>query len=496
VPASLAGRVFLDFDNSGTVNGPDSGISGVTITLSGGSLTTPLTATADSSGNYSFANLAAGTYTVTETQPTSPANQSGKTIVGSAAGTVGTNAVSGITLAASTTATGYNFAEIPLVGTGGSVFEDTNGNGKKDTGEPGIAGVTITLSGTSVFTGVITPQTVTTDTNGNYTFTGLTPGTYMIVETQPAGYSNGSEQNGTPAAASVGENRFMGIDLTKSSAASGGFNFGEHKGGLISGIVFNDANDDGVQAASGEPGLAGVKVRLTGTDNQGHAVDQTTTTAADGLYTFENVPAGIYAVHETSPAGFTDGKAKAGTSAGTAGTGAITGITFASQAVATGYTFGELARADLNLSQSPTAASIEPGGTVTITYTLKNRGAATATASAVTMNFGGLTFVSSSNTTAFSSTTKTWTVGDLAAGATQTLRLTFRAPSAGTFTPTAHAATTATELSSARISASSMINVGDPPAPAPMMPGSNMFWGTWSGFNALTRLWLFSRFFG
>ena len=70
VPASLAGRVFLDFDNSGAANGPDSGIAGVTITLTGGSLTTPLTTTTDSQGNYTFGSLAAGTYSVTQTQPT------------------------------------------------------------------------------------------------------------------------------------------------------------------------------------------------------------------------------------------------------------------------------------------------------------------------------------------------------------------------------------------------------------------------------------------
>src|SRR5687767_9342092 len=82
VPASLAGRVFLDFDNSGTANTPDTGISGVTITLSGGALTTPLTTTTDTQGNYTFSNVAAGTYTVTQTQPTTPANQSGKVVVG------------------------------------------------------------------------------------------------------------------------------------------------------------------------------------------------------------------------------------------------------------------------------------------------------------------------------------------------------------------------------------------------------------------------------
>lgn len=186
VPASIAGRVFLDFDNSGVVNGPDTGIPTVTIKLSGGTLTSPLTQTTDAQGNFSFTNLAAGTYTLTETQPTTPANQSGKTMAGSVGGTnATTNTISTILLGSTTTATGYNFAEVPLVGTGGSVFEDKNGNGVKDSGDSGIANVIVTLTGTSIISGAITPKTATTDVNGNYSFTGLTPGTYMLTEAQP-----------------------------------------------------------------------------------------------------------------------------------------------------------------------------------------------------------------------------------------------------------------------------------------------------------------------
>ena len=502
VPASIAGRVFLDFDNSGVVNGPDTGIPTVTIKLSGGTLTSPLTQTTDAQGNFSFTNLAAGTYTLTETQPTTPANQSGKTMAGSVGGTnATTNTISTILLGSTTTATGYNFAEVPLVGTGGSVFEDKNGNGVKDSGDSGIANVIVTLTGTSIISGAITPKTATTDVNGNYSFTGLTPGTYMLTEAQPGAYSDGQEQNGTPAAA-VTNDRFSGIDLTKTAAASSGFNFGETKNGTLAGVVFDDVNNDGVQAATGEAGIAGVKVQLTGRDHNGAVVSRTATTAATGIYTFTNLLAGTYTVHEVQPVGFADGTDKAGTSAGTVANDKVSAIVFASGATATGYTFAEKSIADVALMQTPATATINPGGTVTLTYTIRNRGSAIAAATTVLVNFGGLQFVSASAPTAFNSTTKTWTVGSLAAGASQTIRLKFRATVTGTFAPSARATTTASELSPRNNTSSSTIMVGIP-TPAASATSTIGFGGglqnlftSFSQFNVFTRLWLFRQFFG
>ena len=229
-PASLAGNVFKDFDNSGALNGPDSVLSGVTVRLTGGSLTTPTTVTTDTSGNFSLTGLAAGTYTLTVTAPTGTV--AGKSTAGTAAGTAGTtNIISGITLTSNQDATGYRFGEVPSnLSTGGIVFDDANGNGTKDTGENGIAGVTVRLTGTSALTGTaITAKTVTTDSTGAYVFTNLNPGTYSIAETPKTGFVRGTLQNGTPAAASTATGAFTGIDLTSTSSASANFNFADIK---------------------------------------------------------------------------------------------------------------------------------------------------------------------------------------------------------------------------------------------------------------------------
>lgn len=462
--ASIGGRVFLDFNNNGTLDGPDSGMSGVTLALSGGNLTSPITTQTDASGNFTFASLPAGTYTLTETQPTSPANVNGKVIAGNAGGTAtaSTSTIAGITLTTGKVATGYTFTEVPLVSTGGAVYEDSNGNGIKDAGEPGVPGVTITLTGTSVVDGAITPKTVTTGADGTYTFSNLTPGTYTITKTPPTGFTTGKNANGTPPAATVADDKFAGIDLT-TVVSSGAFNFGEVRGASLAGFVYVDANNDGAKAATGEPGIAGVKVRLTGTDDQSHAVDESATTGSDGSFLFGNVRPGTYKLIETPPAGYADGKVTSGTPAGnTATSDQITDIHLPSGATATGYLFGEQTRAQLKLTQSPATASLNRGGTVTVTYTLKNTGTATATAAAVAVNLGGLTFVSASDPTAFNST-KTWTVGDLAAGDTKTLRLTLRGTKTGTFLPSAQATTTAPELSTNGNSSASTISVGVSP---------------------------------
>ena len=71
----------------------------------------------------------------------------------------------------------------PVPGTiNGTVFNDVNGNGTQETGETGVYGVAVSLYDS---TGTIFIASTTADGNGNYNFSGLTAGTYQLVETMP-----------------------------------------------------------------------------------------------------------------------------------------------------------------------------------------------------------------------------------------------------------------------------------------------------------------------
>ncbi|MCB0545866.1 MAG: carboxypeptidase regulatory-like domain-containing protein, partial [Saprospiraceae bacterium] len=71
---------------------------------------------------------------------------------------------------------------------GNFVWEDLDGDGEQDPGEPGIQGVEVTLTGTDVFGNPVT-QTTTTDVDGSYLFDELVPGDYKLTFGSVAGYT-------------------------------------------------------------------------------------------------------------------------------------------------------------------------------------------------------------------------------------------------------------------------------------------------------------------
>src|SRR5207302_1589971 len=110
-----------------------------------------------------------------------------------------------------------------------------------------------------------------------------------------------------------------------------------------------DINDNGIRD-SGEPGIGGVIITVSGTDYLGNAVNKTVTTASDGTFSLSGLlPSGSagYTATETQPAGFVDGIDAVGTlngnTDGVLGTDAVSQITIPGCGNnAINYNFGEL----------------------------------------------------------------------------------------------------------------------------------------------------------
>jgi uncharacterized repeat protein (TIGR01451 family) len=367
---SISGHVFLDTDNDGNRAG-DPPLPGVTITLSGTDAAgNPVdrTTITDASGAWRFDNvLAAGSsgYTVRE-QLEQPmygglVTFNGQTLPGSAGGratgiSTAPSAITGILLPAGANATEYNFAEILVTQISGTVYIDRNLNGTLDDADGRLGGVQIELHAGSSCGGALL-QTRTTDSSGNYSFGAVpTRTTYTVCELQPPGYGDMATNPG-PNGSSTVPNAIVVANLPP--AGANGNNFGE-SASVLAGHVFLDRNDDGLR--TGEPGLPGVKVTLTGVDPAGRPVDRSTVTDATGAWVFGDLPAsgpGGYTVTEQAEQPLyngshtANGKTTAGSHGGNATSvsttpSAIAGIVLPWGVTATEYNFGELERASIS----------------------------------------------------------------------------------------------------------------------------------------------------
>ena len=85
---------------------------------------------------------------------------------------------------------------LDFVSVSGFVYHDRDADCQRGAGEAGIPGVTITLTGIVPCGSPVTLTTVT-DQNGEYSFTGLYPGDYILTETQPANWVTVGDALGT-----------------------------------------------------------------------------------------------------------------------------------------------------------------------------------------------------------------------------------------------------------------------------------------------------------
>jgi len=256
---SLSGTVFHDLSNDGVLNGTETGLSGVTLTLNGGA-----TATSDGDGNYTFTGLLPGAYTVTSGGKTGYFATPYDTPVESKSASILAASVGGLNF-------GLSYESIS-----GYAFKDTNADGSMAAGESGIGGVTVSLSGAA-------SAAASTGSDGSYLFDHLKGGSASYTVTA----GNVSGEFHTPYLAPV-------ASWTGTASASN-VNFGySHE--TITGVVFYDANKSDTYQ-SGEPLLGGFTVRLS--------TGASATSAADGSYTFDNLlGATTYTASADDKAGF------------------------------------------------------------------------------------------------------------------------------------------------------------------------------------------------
>ncbi|WP_457664695.1 SdrD B-like domain-containing protein [Thiolapillus sp.] len=275
-PGTVTGHLFIDTNGNGTQDAGEPNLPNVDVVITD-ALGNVQTVSSDANGNYTATGVAPGTATVNvdETDTHFPANHTQ---------TAGTDP-SNVSVPTGGTVDAGNDGYRPNPGTvSGHLFIDTNGNGTQDAGEPDLPNVDVVITDSTGAT-----QTVSTDASGNYSANvpaGST--TTNVDETDPDFPANHTQTAGadpTTVTVPAGGNGDAGVDGYQPNQGS------------ISGQVRLDTDADG-DPADPDSGIGGVTVVLR--DSNG-AIVATTTTAADGTYSFGNVAPGDYTIEETDP---------------------------------------------------------------------------------------------------------------------------------------------------------------------------------------------------
>jgi uncharacterized repeat protein (TIGR01451 family) len=452
----------------------------------GGNLLAGITSTANATITVRYKyrphnSIQPGDYTIVQTkEPTLPnsttpyldglESQNGVVIPN----TIGTDFIK-VHFDGSGSSTNNDFGELMPASLSGHVWYDMNNNGQIDQGEPGIAGGTVTLTGTDD-SGAAVNLTATTASDGSYHFTGLRPGTYSLQDSQHQDYSDGIDSVGS-LGGQTSTDLFSQIAL-QSGQDGTDYNFGEVKGSSLSGFVYLDKDGSGVMDA-GNPGLANIGVHLHGTTTSGQTVDLDAKTATDGSYHFNDVLPGTYMLTEKDADGYGDGKDNVGSLGGDVTTDQFANISVPAGANGTNYNFGESQSDDVGIIKSVTPSTVLAGGTVNYTLTVTNFGPSTAQNVKVDDPLpAGMSYVTSQAPTGWTTSVQgsdvNFTLASLPSGGVATINVTATAPlQSGTYSNTAVVTTTTPDSNPNNNHSTATVTVPDAPVSVDVPPQGN-----------------------
>ncbi len=301
---SIGDTVWYDANGDGVQTGPrETGIGSITVTLKAdfngdGTYVTLTNIETDVSGYYLFDELPDGDYIVRvdENDSDMPVDSFGTKYVPTTS--VGVN----VSITNEVAYLDADFGFTALGAIGDTIFWDANKNGTQDYNENGIADVTVRLyndvDGDGYYSaGDTLYGTDVTDANGNYLFTGLPVGDYIVdvVEAGPiatAVIMADPDADGLPATdpEAVGVDGEYGVTIYAGTSFMGA-DFGYVPPGVIGDTLWLDTDNNGL-IDEGETGISYITIEL----RTNGVLVATNDTDSAGQYLFQNLPDGAYTV--------------------------------------------------------------------------------------------------------------------------------------------------------------------------------------------------------
>ncbi len=336
---SISGTVYYDNDADAAYGTEETAYVNAQVELFDANGVLVAQTLSEEDGSYAFEGLAPGRYSVRFTAEegcgfSGTARTTGRGGVQQSDENVASTRLISVTSGSATDSA--DAGVVRLCSISGVIWEDRSGDREIGEDENGLAGLTVNLmngAGRSILASTVTNE------DGSFALEGLRPGVYKLRVDGPEGYVFSGERAGSALPLeSQRDNWGYSAEFTLLGGAHvQDLGFGVLTQGVISGVLWEDADFDGMMQA-GAAGLRGATVTLI--DENGGEVSSTSTIRS-GEFTFAQLMPGRYALRVDLPQDYVfttgGGDSLAGGDAGCSATvelgeltmgGAITDIRF------------------------------------------------------------------------------------------------------------------------------------------------------------------------